>query len=170
MAEANSSEAVGAAKKAMSEFSRRELREAFSKCDPNETGVVPVKNLKTVLRSLGFEPRNDEIQALVAKIAETKEQRKETPDTVTFEELSELLSEKLDERNSVNEMRAAFELFDSESKGFITIEDLRKVAKELGENIPDDQLREMITEADTRGSGNVCEADFCAIMKKTSLY
>uniref|UniRef100_A0A915Q2Q2 EF-hand domain-containing protein n=1 Tax=Setaria digitata TaxID=48799 RepID=A0A915Q2Q2_9BILA len=151
----------------ISEYSRRELQEAFSKCDPESTGVTSIKNLKTILRSLGFEPRNDEIRVLTAKIEENGKQRK---DKVTFEELSALLSEKLDERNGVREMRAAFELFDSDFKGYITIDDLRKVAKELGETIAEDQLREMILEADTRGSGNVCEADFCTMMKKTSLY
>lgn len=154
----------------MSEYSRRELQEAFSKCDPDGTGATSLKNLKAILRSLGFEPRNDEIRTLTARITESKSQRKDSSDTVTFEELCELLSDKLDGRNSINELRAAFELFDSDSKGFITIDDLRKVAAELGEAIPEDQLREMILEADTRGAGNVCETDFCAVMKKTSLY
>lgn len=155
--------------KTISEFSRRELREAFLKCDPEETGATSIKNLKAILRTLGFEPRNEEVRVLTAKIMENKGQQK-VPDTITFEELSDVLSDKLDERNGISEMRAAFDLFDYNSKGYITVDDLRKVAEELGESIPEEQLKEMISEADTRGSGNVCEADFCAIMKKTSLY
>ncbi|VDM96228.1 unnamed protein product [Thelazia callipaeda] len=159
--------AAGVSKKAMSEYSRRELQEAFSKCDLEGTGTTSIKNLKTILRFLGFEPRNDEIRALTAKMGENEIRRK---DRVTFDELANLLSEKLDERNRIKEMHAAFELFDSDSKGYIDIGDLRKVAKELGETIADDQLREMIMEADTQGNGHVSEADFCAVMKKTALY
>ncbi|VDK70276.1 unnamed protein product [Litomosoides sigmodontis] len=155
-----------ASQQTISEYSRRELQEAFSKCDPEGTGTISVKNLKAILRSLGFEPRNDEIRVLTEKIEENGKQK----DKVTFKELSDLLSEKLDERNGIKEMHAAFELFDSDSKGYITIDDLRRVAEELGETIAEDQLREMISEADTRGGGNVCENDFYVVMKKTSLY
>lgn len=62
-------------------------------------------------------------------------------DKITFKELSDLLSEKLDERNGIKEMHAAFELFDSDFKGYITIDDLRRVAEELGETIAEDQLK-----------------------------
>lgn len=30
----------------ISEYSRRELHEAFSKCDPEGTGATPIKNLR----------------------------------------------------------------------------------------------------------------------------
>lgn len=156
-----------ASQQTISEYSRRELKEAFSKCDPEGTGVTSIKNLKTILRSLGFEPRNDEIRILTEKIEGNGKQQK---DKVTFRELSNLLSEKLDERNGIREMHAAFELFDSDFKGYITVDDLRRVAGELGETIAEDQLKEMILEADTRGSGNVCEDDFYTVMKKTALY
>ncbi|EFO27206.1 hypothetical protein LOAG_01271 [Loa loa] len=158
---------TAASQQTISEYSRRELQEAFSKCDPRGTGTTSIKNLKTILRSLGFEPRNDEIRVLTAKIEENGKRQK---DKVTFKELSNLLSEKLDERNGIKEMHAAFELFDSDSKGYITIDDLRRVAEELGETIAENQLKEMILEADTRGNGNVCEDDFYTVMKKTSLY
>ncbi|MCP9259450.1 Caltractin [Dirofilaria immitis] len=184
MANANGLKCAATSRRTISEYSRRELQEAFSKCDPEGTGATSIKNLKTILRSLGFEPRNDEIQVLTTKIEENgKEQKKKSftsaqftvfillySDKVTFEELSDLLSEKLDERNGINEMHAAFELFDCDFKGYITIDDLRRVAEELGETIAEDQLKEMILEADTRSTGNVCENDFYAIMKKTSLY
>lgn len=56
----------------------------------------------------------------------------------------DLLSDKLDEEDGLKEMRGAFELFDEDSKGFITFDDLRRVAKELGESTSDDQLKVMI--------------------------
>ena len=45
-----------------------------------------------------------------------------------------------------------------------------KVAKEIGENMSDEELQEMIDEADLDGDGEVNEAEFLRIMKKTSLY
>ena len=42
-----------------------------------------------------------------------------------------------------------FNLFDHDASGKITFEDLRRVADELGEEITDDELRNMISRADT---------------------
>lgn len=53
----------------------------------------------------------------------------------------DLLSDKMDERNSLLELKAAFDLFDADSKGYISFEDLKKVAEELEENISEEQLQ-----------------------------
>jgi len=42
-----------------------------------------------------------------------------------------------------------FNLFDTDGSGKITLEDLRRVADELGEDITDEELRNMITRANT---------------------
>lgn len=44
------------------------------------------------------------------------------------------------------------------------------MAKELGENMTDDELKEMIGEADSSGKGEVKLDDFFAMLQKTSLY
>ena len=54
--------------------------------------------------------------------------------------MAELLADKMEQRSGVSEMHAAFQLFDSDSKGFISIEDLRNVANELSETVDDEQL------------------------------
>jgi hypothetical protein len=54
--------------------------------------------------------------------------------------------------------------------GKISFKNLKRVAKELGENMTDEELQEMIDEADRDGDGEVSEEEFIRIMKKTSLY
>jgi Ca2+-binding EF-hand superfamily protein len=56
------------------------------------------------------------------------------------------------------------------SAGKISFKNLKRVAKELGENMTDEELQEMIDEADRDGDGEVSEEEFIRIMKKTSLY
>ena len=64
----------------------------------------------------------------------------------------------------------AFRLFDDDETSFITLKNLRRVAKEIGENMTDEELQEMIEEADRDGDGQVSEEEFLRMMKKTSLY
>jgi len=47
---------------------------------------------------------------------------------------------------------------------------LKRVAKELGERMTDEELQEMIDEADRDGDGEVNEEEFLRIMKKTNLF
>ena len=56
------------------------------------------------------------------------------------------------------------------SVGKISFRNLKRVAKELGENMTDEELQEMIDEADRDGDGEISEDEFLRIMKKTSLY
>ena len=70
------------------------------------------------------------------------------------------------EKDSKEEVLKAFRLFDADDKGKITFRDLKRVAKELGENLTDEELAEMIEEADRDGDGEVNEDEFCRIMKR----
>lgn len=44
------------------------------------------------------------------------------------------------------------------------------MARELGETMTDDELQEMIDEADRDGDGEISEEEFIRIMKKTNLF
>ena len=44
-----------------------------------------------------------------------------------------------------------FKLFDDDNSGTITFKNLQRVARELGETLTDDELQEMIDEADRDG-------------------
>ncbi|KAF9942792.1 hypothetical protein BGZ67_010424 [Mortierella alpina] len=68
-----------------------------------------------------------------------------------------------------DEVSRAFQLFDGQDKGVIRLEDLRRVASELGMSMTDSELREMIEEADKDGDGGVNEQEFARIMKKVGL-
>lgn len=90
--------------------------------------------------------------------------------TIDFEEFLAMMTAKMSERDSREEILKAFKLFDDDSTGRITFKNLKRVAKELGEALTDEEIQEMIDEADRNGDGEVDEEEFYRIMKKTSLF
>ncbi|EEA20237.1 Calcium-binding component of the spindle pole body (SPB) half-bridge [Talaromyces marneffei ATCC 18224] len=71
---------------------------------------------------------------------------------------------KILERDPREEILRAFELFDEGGKGYIDLEDLRRVARELGETgLEEDELRAMIEEFDLEGVGGVTRDGFLSI-------
>ena len=102
------------------------------------------------------EPKKEEIQKMISD--EEKE------------EFLEAMTHKILNRDAMDEILKAFRLFDDDETGKISFKNLKRVAKELGERMTDEELQEMIDEADRDGDGEVNEEEFLRIMKKTNLF
>jgi centrin-1 len=66
--------------------------------------------------------------------------------TIDFDEFLQMMTAKMGERDSREEIMKAFRLFDDDETGKISFKNLKRVAKELGENMTDEELQEMIDE------------------------
>uniref|UniRef100_A0A8D0GVN2 Calglandulin n=1 Tax=Sphenodon punctatus TaxID=8508 RepID=A0A8D0GVN2_SPHPU len=148
----------------LTEEQKQEIREAFDLFDTDGSGSIYVKELKVAMRALGFEPKKEQIKKMIADID------KEGSSTIDFEDFLAMMTQKMSERDSKEEIMKAFRLFDDDGTGKISFKNLKRVAKELGENLTDEELQEMIDEADRDGDGEINEQEFLRIMKKTSLY
>lgn len=156
-------------KKASSKFEltdeqKQDVKEAFDLFDPDGNGQIATKEIKVAMRALGFEPKKEEMKKLISEV---------DPDgvgTLSFDEFLDLMTIKMSERDSKDEVLRAFKLFDDDNTGKISFRNLKRVAKELSENLTDEEIQEMIDEADRDGDGEISEDEFLRIMKKTCLY
>ena len=136
----------------------RDLQTAFEIFDKDGTGNIDIKDLKVILRALGFEPQEDEIKRLLSQInrSDDEENNKKgfSTNTIDFEEFKKIMSNKLRESEEIEQLRVGFYSFTDKSlhkeegeSDYITLKSLREVANELNEVINDEELKEMMVQA-----------------------
>ncbi|SPJ08161.1 centrin-1 [Plasmodium sp. DRC-Itaito] len=148
----------------LNEEQKLEIKEAFDLFDTNGTGRIDAKELKVAMRALGFEPKKEDIRKIISDVD------KDGSGTIDFNDFLDIMTIKMSERDPKEEILKAFRLFDDDETGKISFKNLKRVAKELGENITDEEIQEMIDEADRDGDGEINEEEFMRIMKKTNLF
>ncbi len=148
----------------LTEDQKQEIREAFDLFDTDGSGTIDTKELKVAMRALGCESSKEELRKLVSQVD------KDGSGTVDFTEFLDIMTSKMGDRDSREEMIKAFRLFDDDETGKISFRNLKRVALELGESISDEELQEMIDEADRDGDGEVSQDEFIKIMEKTNLF
>lgn len=73
-----------------------------------------------------------------------------------------MMARKMKDTDSEEEIREAFRVFDKDGNGFISAAELRHVMTNLGEKLTDEEVDEMIREADIDGDGQVNYEGECA--------
>ena len=74
---------------------------------------------------------------------------------IDFEEFLQMMSKKIKETDTEEEIKDAFRVFDKNGDGMISAHELKQVMANLGEKLTDEELDEMMREADTNGDGHI---------------
>ena len=109
----------------LTEEQKQEIREAFDLFDTDGSGTIDAKELKVAMRALGFEPKKEEIKKMIADID------KDGSGTIDFDEFLQMMTAKMSEKDSREEILKAFRLFDDDETGKISFKNLKRVAKEV---------------------------------------
>ena len=142
-----------------------EIRQAFDLFDTNGTGKIDPKELKAAMQSLGFDSKNPTIYELIADL-DTPEATKNGG--IDFEIFVESINNKLGDKESKDGIRRIFDLFiDDPNSDTITLNSLKKIARELGENMTAEELKDMLERASSNGTELTFD-EFYEIMTKKS--
>nr|BBB18812.1 calcium indicator protein OeNL(Ca2+)-18u [synthetic construct] len=135
-----------------------EFKEAFSLFDKDGDGTITTKELGTVMRSLGQNPTEAELQDMINEVDA------DGNGTIYFPDFLTMMARKMKDTDSEEEIREAFRVFDKDGNGYISAADLRHVMTNLGEKLTDEEVDEMIREADIDGEGQVNYEEFVQMM------
>ena len=80
--------------------------------------------------------------------------------TVEFNEFLSMMSRKMKDSDKNNEIYQAFQVFDKNGDGLISKKELNHIMKSLGDNLSEDEIEEMIQQADIDGDGEICFSEF----------
>jgi len=162
----------------LSEEQREEIEEAFKLFDLDKDGYIDYHELKVAMKALGFELPKAEIMAILQRdgvpATQTQQQAGKqkqpasqypTPQRLllSFQAFQTVMAQRILERDPREEIIRAFELFDEGGKGRITLQDLTRVARELGEGLQHEELVAMIEEFDMDGDNAISREEFINI-------
>uniref|UniRef100_G3U0R9 EF-hand calcium-binding domain-containing protein 11 n=1 Tax=Loxodonta africana TaxID=9785 RepID=G3U0R9_LOXAF len=133
-----------------------EFKEVFSLFDKDGNRNTTTKELGTVMRSLRQNPTEAELQDMINEVDA------DGNGTIDF------LDGKKSERHSEEKIKEAFspQLLDKDGNGYVSDSELRHVMTNLGEKLPDEEVDEIIREADIDGDGQVNYEEFVQMTAK----
>ena len=129
-------------KPGLTEDEIEEIREAFSMFDTNGSGTIDPKELKAAMHSLGFEKKSPTVFEMISDLEEEGGE-------VNFDMFLDAISNKLGNRESREGIERIFDLFDDDRTKTINFNNIKRVAKDLGETMTNEELREMLQRAST---------------------
>lgn len=112
------------------------------------------------MTSLGFESKNGAIFQMLADLDA------DGSGAIDFGEWLGLMTKRVTDKDSRANINKIFALFDDEKTGFISAKNLRRVADDLGENVSNEEIDELIKRADIDADGLVSEEEFYTILTR----
>ena len=153
-------------KKEIPEEELKELKECFDLFDGKGIGKIDPEELKFSFESLGFDKDKEEFYKKICDLNTPTIKKK---GGITFDEFVDLFydDDDLEITDSKEDLRKVFDLFlKGTNSNVITFDILKKVSEELGENLTDDEIKDMLTRASKSGKLEVNFEEFYEIMTK----
>ena len=143
------------------EFDKTELQsiEKAFKLFADRNGIMNLNNMAIAMKELKLDETEPVIYDLIVEL------ESETKQGITYDEFVEKLTGKLRDRESQKSTERVYELFVEDPKGTLNYDVLKKVANNIGDQTPDEDLQRLIKNGASNGT-DIPYEEFHAIMTK----
>jgi calmodulin len=126
-----------------------EYKEVFYLFDKDHDGQITLHEIDAVFKSFGRAFSRSEILDLI------NETDANANGAIDFDEFLVMLTSHVSSSDVNEELKHAFQMFDIDRNGLITIAELRQLMANLGEDMSDKELNEIIRVVDLNGDGEI---------------
>jgi calmodulin len=133
-------------------------KEAFAMFDKNGDGAISVKELTTVMRSLGLNPTENEIIEIMAHLD------LDGDGEISLSEFVHIVLDRMRLLDTEDEIRKVFRVFDKDGNGFISGAELKYMLTNMGHKLDDDEVEELLATADIDGDGQLNYEEFVQML------
>jgi len=137
-----------------------EMKEAFLLFDKNGDGFISARELGVLMRTLGRNPTEEEIQTIMNEIDVDHNGK------LDFSEFVIMMRDKLSGEDMEQEIRQAFRVFDRNGDGYISKQEFKHCMMHFGEQFTNEEVEEMIAEADSNNDGKIDYGEFSKMILK----
>jgi Ca2+-binding EF-hand superfamily protein len=148
----------------LNEEQSRKIRRVFN-IYADRSGIVKLSDMLEGMREVGVDEKNPEVYDLISQLNST-----DYKNGIKFEQLIEEIDKKIADRNSEEAIERIFQYYvQNPNKQTITVEDIQRLANEIGEDMEEDQARRIMNKVAKNGKDLTFD-EFYTVMTKKVQY
>ncbi|CAH1722744.1 unnamed protein product [Chironomus riparius] len=146
----------------------KDLRTAFDLLDRDQDGMVTPTELQFMLNNLGIHVSDELIDGLMKEASKTGNGLIDETEFLQWISRIQALRESpgavAEDDDLTQDLVAAFRVFDRDSNGYITRDELQRAMQMIGETVTDSQLNDMLALADLDKDGRINYEEFARLL------
>jgi len=140
----------------LTEEEKEEYTSTFQRFDKDNDGRVDIVGLGNIMRWQGHNPTFAELEEMIRSFGNGV--------AMDLNQFLNMLGSRFQDNDNEADLVEAFQVFDKDGKGYISITELRHILCNLGDKLPDQEAEELMKQAAVASDGNLDYSNFVRTM------